>query len=748
MIVKKFFTEIWFSFPVQLLVNHAKRNHILLLCWVFLFLIVFNNFGRYLGIPYLFLDPEYLNKVGFASFFLIGIVLGGFTIAFHITTYILDGPRFSFCAALQKPFLRFSLNNSVIPGVFIILYVIKVIQFQSLNEFATLRDILNYAGGLVSGFLLIGVLLYSYFRLTMKDVLKYLTFSFDQKLKRSFKATRAKIMERINIAREQSIRVDYYLDLNLKLKTVPKKQAIDKETITKVFDQNHLNLIILELFIFVLFILMSIFRDSAAFQLPAAASVILFLTLIFVLIGAFSYWFRSWAWSIAIAIFVIVNFLVTNDNLSSTYKAFGIDYTLEPKEFSVETIKDDFNSSDLEADIKYTTQILEKWRSKFDSTKNPPIVFISVSGGGQRASLWSLSAIQKADSATNGNLMNHAILITGASGGIIGASYYRELLLRKKKGENINLNNPTYLENISKDNLNPLIFSFLVNDLLVKFQRFDYAGMSYPKDRGYSFEQQLNANTGGILDKPLIDYREHEFKNEIPMMIMAPTIINDGRKLFISPHSVRFMNPEAFDEDAGIPRGIDFNSFYEDYNSNGLRYLSALRMNASFPYITPNISLPSEPAMEIMDAGVADNFGIDDSFRFLFAFREWISANTSEVIILSIRDSNRNREVDSRGNKSLIQRFSNPISSVYINMGNLQEMNNNSKLEYSKFWLDVPVKRIELQYGPQSSNNKDDVGRASLNWRLTTREKKSIINTIYSEDNTESLNQLKGILLQ
>jgi len=35
-------------------------------------------------------------------------------------------------------------------------------------------------------------------------------------------------------------------------------------------------------------------------------------------------------------------------------------------------------------------------------------------------------------------MMNNSILITGASGGLIGASYFRELKLREKLGEKVN----------------------------------------------------------------------------------------------------------------------------------------------------------------------------------------------------------------------------------------------------------------------------------------------------------------------
>jgi hypothetical protein len=83
-----------YSFPVQLLLNNFRRNHVLMLCWIILFAMITGGFGKLIGIPYLFLDPEYLHKVNFTSFFIIGVTTAGFTAAFQITCYISDGHRF------------------------------------------------------------------------------------------------------------------------------------------------------------------------------------------------------------------------------------------------------------------------------------------------------------------------------------------------------------------------------------------------------------------------------------------------------------------------------------------------------------------------------------------------------------------------------------------------------------------------------------------------------------------------------
>lgn len=130
-------TAFSYSFPVQLLFNNLKRNQFLILFWVVLFAMITGSLGRYMGIPYLFLDPEYLNKVNFTSFFIVGLATAGFTTAFHITCYISDGHRFSFIGALPKPFTKFCINNSILPFIFLVAYLYEMITFQVNNQYTS-----------------------------------------------------------------------------------------------------------------------------------------------------------------------------------------------------------------------------------------------------------------------------------------------------------------------------------------------------------------------------------------------------------------------------------------------------------------------------------------------------------------------------------------------------------------------------------------------------------------------------------
>src|SRR6185437_16045093 len=121
----QFLDDLLYSFPIQLLFNHFKKNQILLLLWLLLFSFITQSSGTVLGIPYLFLDPEYMNAVNYRSFF----------IAFHITTYILDSYRFTFLGAIARPFTKFCLNNSLLPLAFTITYAVQIVHFQFNNGF-------------------------------------------------------------------------------------------------------------------------------------------------------------------------------------------------------------------------------------------------------------------------------------------------------------------------------------------------------------------------------------------------------------------------------------------------------------------------------------------------------------------------------------------------------------------------------------------------------------------------------------
>src|SRR5690606_994574 len=179
-------------------------------------------------------------------------------------------------------------------------------------------------------------------------------------------------------------------------------------------------------------------------------------------------------------------------------------------------------------------------------------------------------------------LMKHVGLITGSSGGMMGSAYFRELYIQQQQGIIDDLYNPIWSEKISQDILNHVSTTIALNDLFLRLQTFKYGQYEYPKDRGYAFERQLNENTDYVLDKRVSDYAEYEKSGLAPMMILSPSIINDGKQLLISPLPLSFMSnnyPEPKSSNIPSFEYIEFNRLFKEQNAQNLKFTSAIRMN-------------------------------------------------------------------------------------------------------------------------------------------------------------------------
>lgn len=745
--------RILYSFPVQLFLLHLKKNLALLLVWVVLLGIILEQFGVVLGIPFLFLDPEYLHEVSWLSFFMMGVGLAVLTMAFHMTTYIMNGRQFQFLAIVPRPFIHFCVNNSIIPLLFYLIYIVKFLVFQLNNDLPSNWEVLKFYLGFSLGGILSYSLIFGYFALTNKDFFVLFAGTLDKRL-RKVRLTRANVLSRYKEMRGRKDGVMTYLNLKLKLEDVrPDISRFETRKLLRVFDQNHLNLFLIQIFLILFVLFLGLFKEKEILQLPAAVSALLLLAILVMLVGALSFWLRSWATLVVVSMLFLANYFSNFSFLNRPHEAYGLNYQLEPVSYTLAKLDSLTHPDTLAKDRNNTLQILDNWKSKFPNDSLPKLVIVAASGGGQRAALWTLHVLQSIHKETGGEATKHTELYTGASGGVLGEAFFREIYLRSFSDKSFNPSDPAFLNQISADNLNPIIFTLLVNDLLIRNQRFEYSGYSHLKDRGFAFENQLNINTHGILDKPLIEYKQPEFEAQIPLLPVTSLVTNDGRKLIISPHSMSYMGSSMFGK-TGLQekkQSIDFLRFFHAHDAGNLRFLSALRMSATFPFITPNVQLPSIPVMETMDTGLSDNFGIQDALRFLYVFQDWVSKNTSGVVVISIRDSEKNMEIPTTELPRIFEKVFNPLKNIYTNWDNVQTIQNEVLFNYMAESMPFPLERIEFEYAPELMQNEELSGsqktmrRASLNWRLTAREKKSILESIKSEKNQKSLNRVKKI---
>lgn len=326
------------------------------------------------------------------------------------------------------------------------------------------------------------------------------------------------------------------------------------------------------------------------------------------------------------------------------------------------------------ADFKAREMILDRWRQrmavaekaggKVDPSKKPILVVITTSGGALRAGIWTQTVLRKLDESFPG-FNRHVRLITGASGGMFGAARYVAKHWESPRARVFQGHED------HPDFLGPIAWQIAFHDFLPNaFLPFPvYNRGDALEDAWTYYAPELNHTFGELA--------ERELAGEIPSIVFSPMLVEDGRRILIGNLPLadltvhlngvllnedreaileKYMetNPkdadgrpksreDIHDYDLEYPSLSSFSSlefsklFKESRAMDHLRLASAVRMSATFPFITSVVTIPTFPARHVVDAGYYDNYGVNLASSWINSHRRWIRDNTAGVLVVQIR---------------------------------------------------------------------------------------------------------------
>ena len=732
--------NIFYSFPIQLLILHFRKYQILLLIWAILTSTLNSGLLKDFGADSLFFVPEYMGKVNALSTALIGVTMGVFFMSWNITTFILHTKRFKFLATTSKPFLKYCINNAILPLLFLSFYLSKAVQFNLYKELIGISEVLVLVIGFLGGLILCIAFSFVFFFSADRTILRTITpvISNPDEFKKSYQPSEQSQPDGFGM------KVTYFISSRFKFKKVRQVVHYNQQFLDTIFKRHHFAAMLGIIVAFIFLITVGFFLDIKFFQAPAAASIFIFFAIMIAAIGALTYFLQSWSVLFLLGLVVGFNFLFKNEIIDPRNKAYGLNYNQKSERpvYDKQSLQQLCTPEFISRDKANMINILDSWKKKQSSDK-PVMVFMNVSGGGLRSATFVMNVLQQLDRITSGKLMQQTFLISGASGGMLSATYFRELYAERKKSNTINLQDTVYTENIAGDLLNPIFSSMVSRDLFAPAQKFSIGPYQYVKDRGYAFEEKLNVNTGGMLNKQLKDYVADEKAANIPLIIYNSVITLDGRKMMIGTQPLSFMmKPSAFSSNKKhAPDAVDFTSLFARQDPGNIRLLTALRMNATFPYVLPNVWLPTSPVIDVMDAGIKDNFGQETSFRFIDHFSEWIINHTSGVIVLQIRDRVSDYWKPSNETGSMVDMITKPATILEHSWHNFQDFNQSDEFNYLENSFGDKLHRLTFIYEPKKEDQS-----AALNFHLTNSEKKDVIASFNSAANQKVLAALLALL--
>jgi hypothetical protein len=248
--------------------------------------------------------------------------------------------------------------------------------------------------------------------------------------------------------------------------------------------------------------------------------------------------------------------------------------------------------------------------------KNHPagVVVVSTAGGGIQAAGWTakvLTGLQQECSAVNSdaNFADSIAAISAVSGGAVGTLFFMNQY--RVAGESRGFHPDTVdLQDIVKKAETPALSDIAWAIAYVEPSRalFPYWRNSAEEkivDRGFVLEQTWR-NQGSIYAY-ISNWREGVADGWRPAVIFNATIAETGQPFLLSTSD--------FDTGSTSPTR---QTFAQAYPNSDLPVVTAARLAASFPYVSPaSRPLSSRPEYHLVDGGYYDNFGVDSLIAWL-----------------------------------------------------------------------------------------------------------------------------------
>jgi predicted acylesterase/phospholipase RssA len=356
------------------------------------------------------------------------------------------------------------------------------------------------------------------------------------------------------------------------------------------------------------------------------------------------------------------------------------------------------------------------------------VILVAANGGGIQAAAWSARVLTgiEAGCRSGGDCGGRSFarsvrVISAVSGGSVGAMYFANAYGKygAKEGE---LPDNDALEQVVKlaerSSLDGVVWGLVYSDFLRTvapylsrvrfFRRTDRA-------RALEFEWQRDVDLKAMLG----DWKRDARAGKRPGVVFNATVVDDGRPLLFS----------TIEHDQNLSVAQIFDRLYEGYDTP---VTSAVRMSATFPYVTPAARAHRDgksdwPDAEyhVVDGGYYDNYGMAALVECLDNELEMPAVNVTELMVIRIHSMPVVNSPDRSPVKKRGFFFQMGVPVVALDNVRGAGQLSHSKVEFDllqKRWRERAGRKVEIDLATFEYPNYD----APLSWHLTDKQKQAI----------------------
>lgn len=415
------------------------------------------------------------------------------------------------------------------------------------------------------------------------------------------------------------------------------------------------------------------------------------------------------------------------------------DYVFEVEHLSAPSASDPRSAPLTPADV------LDATPASVNGSAEEYAIVVAANGGGIQASAWTAKVLTGIEQKCRDGRFGPAFqgcapkirLISSVSGGSVGAMYFIESY---KDGGLLGDSLDKIVADASESSLDAAAWGLVYPDFtrsVIPFYPWSYG-------RGHALEDAWSKDDSN-LKKGLLRWREGVRKGWRPASIFNATVVETGERMMISTSDLCekrgpldecsqradkliSASPGLAVQPINAPYGrTSFYSFLDGYD---IPIVTAVRLSASFPYVTPapraDIALgESKNYKHLADGGYYDNYGVSSLLEWL---NEGLSyktkPNLKNVLIIQIRgDRVINGKTDVASSKPYYQSLA-PLYTLLNVRTTGQLSRNDAEMEiFMRYWRTrgINIQTVIFEF-PRTDNEE----APPLSWHLSDAQKTRI----------------------
>ncbi len=262
-------------------------------------------------------------------------------------------------------------------------------------------------------------------------------------------------------------------------------------------------------------------------------------------------------------------------------------------------------------------QLIERWSRDHAADPTAPMVVVATSGGGITAARWTADVLTRLQHEIGTPFGDSIVLVSSVSGGSVGSMYFID---RYRDGNSPAPDDLCGIKDAAAaSSLGATSWGFLYRDIWSILP-----GMPGEKDRGWALERAWSRPMRDD-EATLHAWRDDARDGWRPVPVFNATAVETGRRFLLTPLSFG-------DRGANEQRVWDAENFNDLYPSWDLPIVSAARLSATFPWVSP-IARPARDTVDdrrayhLADGGYFDNHGVATAVDFLRTLKRELDAS-------------------------------------------------------------------------------------------------------------------------